>query len=50
MSEFQLNVLQRDSKELQDYISEVAAKGKTTLASKLTEKLEYLNSRIAEFS
>lgn len=50
MSEFQLSVLQRDSKELEDYITEVAARGKTTLATKLSEKLEFLNSRIADFS
>ena len=50
MSELQLSVLQRDSKELELYISEVAAKGKTTLATKLTEKLNFLNSRIADFS
>lgn len=50
MSDFQLSILQQDSQELTAYISEVKQRGKTELASKLSRKLEFLNSRIADFT
>jgi len=48
MTDFQLSVLQKDSQELREYISELTVKGKSVLVSKLTKKLEFLESRIAE--
>lgn len=48
MTDFQLSVLQQDSQELRDYIAEVSAKGKVALATKLSKKLEFLESRLAE--
>jgi hypothetical protein len=47
MTDFQLSVLQQDSEELKDYITELTEKGKSTLVTKLSKKLEFLESRIA---
>jgi chaperonin cofactor prefoldin len=47
MTDFQLSVLQQDSQELREYITELTAKGKSTLVAKLSKKLEFLESRIA---
>jgi len=48
MSELQLSMLQKDALDLQEYIKEVQGKGKTQLVSKLSKKLSYLKSKIAE--
>lgn len=47
MTDFQLSVLQQDSEELREYITELTKKGKSTLVAKLSKKLEFLESRIA---
>jgi chaperonin cofactor prefoldin len=47
MTDFQLSVLQQDSEELRNYITELTEKGKSTLVTKLSKKLEFLESRIA---
>lgn len=47
MTDFQLSVLQKDSQELREYISELSLKGKDTLVAKLSKKLDFLESRIA---
>lgn len=48
MTTHQLSVLQHDYSELDAYINEVTAKGKTSLASKLKRKLDYLGKKLAE--
>ena len=47
MTDFQLSVLQQDSEELREYITELTAKVKDALVTKLSKKLEFLESRIA---
>lgn len=47
MTDFQLSVLQQDSEELRNYITELTEKGKSSLVTKLSKKLEFLESRIA---
>jgi uncharacterized protein YqeY len=46
MTDFQMSVLQKDSQELREYITEMVEKGRNDLASKLSKKLEFLESRI----
>lgn len=48
MSDFQLSILQQDAQELSAYISEVKQRGNYDLASKLSRKLEFLITRIAD--
>ena len=48
MTTHQLSALQQDYQELTAYIGEVAAKGNSTLASKLKVKLDFLGQKIAE--
>ena len=48
MTDFQLSVLQQDSQELREYIAELTTKGKTALVKKLSRKLEFLESTLAE--
>ena len=48
MTQIQLARLENDAAELQQYIQDVQAKGKHTLAKKLEKKLSYLTGRIAE--
>ncbi len=50
MTDFQLSVLQQDSEELRNYITELTEKGKSSLVTKLSKKLEFLESRIAVHS
>lgn len=46
MTDFQMSVLQKDSQELREYITELVEKGRNDLVSKLSKKLEFLESRI----
>lgn len=50
MTDFQLSTLEQDAQQLQAYITEVFNRGNRSLAVKLTKKLEYLQSRIADKS